>query len=904
MSSVTNEQVLNKGNDEVKSELKNSQEVEVVEILPGYTKFDDFVNAGFEALKNGIKVANSFPSGQKYDYYNCFPNFRNIVNGEIKNVLDCMQNVIGATGVRGNIRRRDIEEKFELLVEANDILLERAGICMDEASGILRNPDLELVVSQSTPVAVSGSWNNPTSCSETQQSKLASNQSPVIRLLAAKNIQRPQLKFEDKIDNSSNTLWQPRISDKPNSLKPLALFIEEDEAGEYFSHPYEFELDRFTPAKHQLDPRIPVKYKSLDDTPIIMIERKEDVQILLNDLRNHTEIAVDLEHHSYRSFLGITCLMQISTRDTDYLIDTLTLRSHLHVLNEIFTKPSILKVFHGAGSDIEWLQRDLSLYVVNMFDTHIAAKQLNLPYLSLAYLLKQHCGVDPNKHFQLADWRIRPLPEELMKYAREDTHYLLYIKDKLTNALLDQANGQSNILKAIYDRSTDICKKVYRKPVWTEDSCMGIYRKSKKIFNNKQLYALRELHKWRDMISRQEDDSIGYVLPNHMLLNMAESLPREMQGILACCNPIPPLVRQNSLWLHKIILKAREQPMIKPILEDDIRQRMTQRHQTTDLETVILYSPHDMPQGMEVRADLPCLLDPNRSAEIRPLENNVPHCVTVFDSPLQSEDEDADGSSRRCKKRTVFISPFERYKRVLPMIAAEEAKEREKQEKQESDRLKSLDKSQKETIESIERVHEHFMNVVTAVTVPVREEQPATVSSTQPAESINTNKKDYKSLSQMKGRKRKRQSNYHDDVQPTTSQIDLSTPVPFLHKKAQPNHKQDGKNVRSDTPRKQKPRSRSNFVEDVPHGENNVGPSFKAMRNNTKREKQANRNNLASRGMLPEQSFDYKNVDFSSFQGGSRTQNRGQLPFQAQNKKKNFRGNRGKGNRGKKQKWN
>jgi hypothetical protein len=48
-----------------------------------------------------------------------------------------------------------------------------------------------------------------------------------------------------------------------------------------------------------------------------------------------------------------------------------------------------------------------------------------------------------------------------------------------------------------------------------------------------------------------------------MLLQIAESLPREMQGILACCNPIPPLVRQNLLALHRIILEARDQPLVK-----------------------------------------------------------------------------------------------------------------------------------------------------------------------------------------------------------------------------------------------------------------------------------------------------------------------------------------------------
>ena len=36
-----------------------------------------------------------------------------------------------------------------------------------------------------------------------------------------------------------------------------------------------------------------------------------------------------------------------------------------------------------------------------------------------------------DKRYQLADWRTRPLPEDMLKYARMDTHYLLYIYDRL-----------------------------------------------------------------------------------------------------------------------------------------------------------------------------------------------------------------------------------------------------------------------------------------------------------------------------------------------------------------------------------------------------------------------------------------------------------------------------------------
>ena len=102
--------------------------------------------------------------------------------------------------------------------------------------------------------------------------------------------------------------------------------------------------------------------------------------------------------------------MQISTRTEDFLVDTLELRGVMHKLNAIFTDPHIVKVLHGADSDVVWLQRDFGLYLVHLFDTGQAARVLEFPSFSLAYLMHFFCGVTADKQYQLADWRIRPLP--------------------------------------------------------------------------------------------------------------------------------------------------------------------------------------------------------------------------------------------------------------------------------------------------------------------------------------------------------------------------------------------------------------------------------------------------------------------------------------------------------------
>lgn len=44
-----------------------------------------------------------------------------------------------------------------------------------------------------------------------------------------------------------------------------------------------------------------------------------------------------------------------------------------------------MQVFHGANSDIIWLQRDFGLYIVGLFDTYHATKLLR------AFNLFAHC---------------------------------------------------------------------------------------------------------------------------------------------------------------------------------------------------------------------------------------------------------------------------------------------------------------------------------------------------------------------------------------------------------------------------------------------------------------------------------------------------------------------------------
>lgn len=209
---------------------------------------------------------------------------------------------------------------------------------------------------------------------------------------------KPQLLFKDKVNNSANAPpWRPTLHDKPHAMVPLGFIPAADEDSPLFipldrtknkpmrerleralQHPYYYETRHLPYPTSMFTQSTPQKPKDFDDTPFEFVDTPEQLHAVVKDLLKAKEIAVDLEYHQVHSYYGFICLMQISTREKDWVIDTLTLRHELreHKLGGVLVDPSVVKVFHGADSDMVWLQQDFDIYVVNLFDTYHACKVL------------------------------------------------------------------------------------------------------------------------------------------------------------------------------------------------------------------------------------------------------------------------------------------------------------------------------------------------------------------------------------------------------------------------------------------------------------------------------------------------------------------------------------------------
>lgn len=693
------------------------------EFLPGYPTIDQFTQTNLKRILSLTKVSNDLPGNKRedYDFYSTFPEFRKSMATQGKKLREMIKTQLSFQGMKTGVPQSNIDSLVDMLTDANDSILERINISLDEAGGGKKIADpLLLSVSQSNVSRVAGSWNN------FDRTKFkGENKAGEVKLLAAKNVLRPQVKFKKFIDNTSAP-FTPRLTEKPHSKKPLSILVEYDDSNtEFFSHPYLFEMERLKPEGDMVTLIEASMPKSVDTTDFAFIQTSNELNVMIEELKQHSVIGVDLEAHNYRTYQGITCLVQISSAEKDYLVDPFPIWEEMTQLNVIFADPRIVKVLHGCREDVQWLQRDFSVYLVNIFDTHIAGKLLNLPRLSLAWLLENYCKIYADKQYQLADWRIRPLPEVMVYYARQDTRYLIYLYQKLKVELLSRGNEQKNLLLSSYQQSNMITMNRYNKPMVTPDSYKNILKKSKAVHNNRQLYAMQELYSWRDSKGRQEDESTNYVLPNHMMLKISTELPREMQGILACCNPIPPLVKQNLQELHEIMRKARSKTLLT--VDKDL-MAPTQEHAETEADQMDfndnpLKCPLDFTR-MDIGSGLSTLINiKSGDTQINKLNPKSASSLVKSNADLAVFSSNTR-KTKQAPKIKPFISPYERYSLLVPYLeklkAGEEISESKDGESPESVQGEKKEPETKDDLH-LESIMKHFQKLTDMTPKPKKD---------------------------------------------------------------------------------------------------------------------------------------------------------------------------------------
>src|SRR3972149_9176228 len=124
----------------------------------------------------------------------------------------------------------------------------------------------------------------------------------------------------------------------------------------------------------------------------IILSSAQALRELSRQLQDEPLIAVDTESNSLFAYHEQVCLIQLSTRTQDWVLDPLVIPD-MSPLGPLFDDAHIEKVFHAAEYDLMCLKRDYGFAFSNLFDTMVSARIIGRKAIGLANMLEEFFGV-------------------------------------------------------------------------------------------------------------------------------------------------------------------------------------------------------------------------------------------------------------------------------------------------------------------------------------------------------------------------------------------------------------------------------------------------------------------------------------------------------------------------------
>jgi ribonuclease D len=259
--------------------------------------------------------------------------------------------------------------------------------------------------------------------------------------------------------------------------------------------------------------------------PAFIIRTTPRLRQVVAQLKREPLIAVDTESNSLYAYRERVCLIQISTRSADYIIDPLE-KLDVSLLAPLMDNPRIEKVFHAAEYDLMTMKRDFGFTFRNLFDTMIAARICGHKGIGLGALLAEIAGIDVDKSHQRDNWGKRPLPEDSLHYAQMDTHYLPQLRDFFHRRLTELNR---------WEESKESFADLVNVPASTNGfDPEGYWRIAiPNHLTRRQIAILRELYLLREALARERDVPTFKVFSDKMLTAIAVAAPTTLDDLKA-----------------------------------------------------------------------------------------------------------------------------------------------------------------------------------------------------------------------------------------------------------------------------------------------------------------------------------------------------------------------------------
>ncbi len=295
----------------------------------------------------------------------------------------------------------------------------------------------------------------------------------------------------------------------------------------------------------------------------VMVSSPRALRELARRLQDEPLVAIDTESNSLYAYREQVCLLQFSTRTQDWVVDPLALQD-LDPLGQVFADPRIEKIFHAAEYDIMCVKRDFGFTFTNLFDTMLSARIIGRKAIGLASMVEEFFAIKVDKRFQRADWSIRPIPSEQLKYAQQDTHYLPALRDMLLERLVQQ--GLLAEAREVFTRLGEVPPAVH------SFDPEGYWRiNAARDFTRREMAMLRELYLLRDEIAERRNRPPFKVLSDEALANIVKAVPHR----LADLGSIPGVGQGHVERYGQMIIQAVQRgEKARPPLRPDRGPRM------------------------------------------------------------------------------------------------------------------------------------------------------------------------------------------------------------------------------------------------------------------------------------------------------------------------------------------
>jgi ribonuclease D len=232
-------------------------------------------------------------------------------------------------------------------------------------------------------------------------------------------------------------------------------------------------------------------------------------------------LAVDAERASGYTYSQRAYLVQLRRDGAgSALIDPIAVPNLDPIANAISGTEWIL---HAATQDLECL-RELNLHPQALFDTELAGRLLGREKVGLAGLVESELGEYLEKGHGAANWSLRPLTTDMLRYAALDVELLIELRDSLEQSLKE--DGKWQIAQQEFDALLRWQPREQTGGAWRKTS--GIHA----VRSPRIRATVRELWISRDDLARRKDIAPGRLIPDRAIIAAAQSAPTNMSALL------------------------------------------------------------------------------------------------------------------------------------------------------------------------------------------------------------------------------------------------------------------------------------------------------------------------------------------------------------------------------------